>query len=130
MVLDGKAIAGALGLAAVPHVSSELCRRHLAAFEAAVKSGDDTVVACTQEAPLCGELPGELKGAATIKFVNIRETAGWSAEARAATPKIAALLALADLPAPEPVPMVSYQSGGQLLITVAGDGSVIEVDPV
>ena len=38
--------------------------------------------------------------AQTIRFVNIRETGGWSAEARAATPKIAALLALAGLPEP------------------------------
>ena len=51
-----------------------------------------------------------------IRFVNIRETAGWSDEARAATPKIAALLALAGLPDPAPVPRVTYQSNGQLLI--------------
>ena len=49
--------------------------------------------------------------------MNIRETGGWSAEARGATPKIAALLAMAALPDPDPVPSVSYQSGGQLLIT-------------
>ncbi len=116
MPLDGKAVAGALGLDAVPHVSSELCRRHLAAFESAVKAGDDMVVACTQEAPLFSELRNEMKAAASIKFVNIRETAGWSAEAGKAAPKIAALLALADLPEPEPVPVVSYESAGQLLI--------------
>ena len=46
----------------------------------------------------------------------IRETAGWSAEAAAAAPKIAALLAVADLPEPAPVPVVAYQSHGKLLI--------------
>ena len=81
-----------------------------------MKNGNDLVVACTQEAPLFGELHGELKGTGAIQFVNIRETAGWSAEAARATPKIAALLALADLPEPEPVPVVSYQSAGELLI--------------
>ena len=116
MPVDGKAIAAALDVPSVPHVSSELCRRHLAAFEGAVKTGEDVLVACTQEAPLFGELHAELKGSGTIKFVNIRETAGWSAEAAQATPKTAALLALADLPDPEPVPSVSYQSAGQLLI--------------
>src|SRR5262245_28684954 len=95
MPLDGKALAHALKLDAVPRVNSELCRRHLAAFEAAVKTGGDLVVACTQEAALFTELHGELKGAGTIQFVNIRETAGWSAESGRATPKIAALLALA-----------------------------------
>ncbi len=51
-----------------------------------------------------------------MRFANIRETAGWSAEAAEAAPKIAALLALADLPQPAPVPVVSYQSQGHLLI--------------
>ena len=98
MPLDGKALARALKLGAVPNVNTELCRRHLASFEAAVKNGNDLVVACTQEAPLFAELYGEMKGSGGIQFVNIREAAGWSAEAARATPKIAALLALADLP--------------------------------
>ena len=48
----------------------------------------------------------------TIRFVNIRETAGWSAEARAATPKIAALLAWRRCPSREPVPRVAFKSRG------------------
>jgi ferredoxin len=52
----------------------------------------------------------------TIRFVNVRENAGWSAEGRAATPKIAALLAMASLPEPDPVPRVAYRSRGQLAI--------------
>ncbi|HKA46232.1 MAG TPA: 4Fe-4S binding protein, partial [Burkholderiales bacterium] len=120
MPLDGKALARALKQDAPVHVHSELCRRHVTAFEAAVKNGSDLVVACTQEAPLFGELHGTLKGSASIQFTNIRESAGWSAEAAHATPKIAALLALADLPEPDPVPLVSYRSGGQLLIIGPG----------
>lgn len=120
MPLDGRALARALKLGATPNVNSELCRRHLAAFEAAVKSGNDLVVACTQEAPLFSELHEALKGSGGIQFVNIREAAGWSAEAANATPKIAALLALADLAEPEPVPVVSYKSGGSLLIIGPG----------
>jgi ferredoxin len=116
MPLDGKMVAGALTLDSVPHIESELCRRHVAAFEAAAKSGDDLLVACTQEAPLFRELHGEFKATGDIRFVNIRETAGWSREARQATPKIAALLAAAQLPEPEPVAVVSYRSGGELLI--------------
>src|SRR5262245_32613851 len=116
MPLDGKALARALKLDAEPRVSTELCRRHLAAFEAAVRNGNDLVVACTQEAALFTELHGELKGTGAIQFVNIRETAGWSAEAGNATPKIVSLLAAADVPEPEPVPVVSYRSQGELLI--------------
>ncbi len=116
MPLDGKAIGKALDLERAPDVNTELCRRHLAAFEAAVKSSDDLTVACTQEAPLFGELHEELKGTGGIKFVNIREMAGWSNEADRAMPKIAALLAVADLPDPEPVPVVPFKSQGRLLI--------------
>src|SRR5215218_3378124 len=53
--IDGKVIASALGLPAQPHMHSELCRKHVAAFEAAVRSGEDIIVACTQEAPLFQE---------------------------------------------------------------------------
>ncbi|HUF80816.1 MAG TPA: 4Fe-4S binding protein [Burkholderiales bacterium] len=116
MPLDGKALARALKSGTPAVISTELCRRQLSTFEAAVKSGDDLVVACTQEAPLFSELHEEMKGGGAIQFVNIREAAGWSSEGPRAMPKIAALLALADLPDPEPVPVVSYQSGGQLLI--------------
>ena len=120
MPLDGRALARALKADSPPTVHTELCRRHLAAFEAAVKNGNDLVVACTQEAPLFDELHGELKGTGSIQFVNIRETGGWSAGSKNATPKIAALLALADLPEPEPVPVVSYKSGGSLLVIGPG----------
>ena len=120
MPLDGKALARALKADSPFEVASELCRRHVSAFEAAVKKGDDLVVACTQEAPLFTELHGELKGAGGIQFVNIRETAGWSAESAQAHPKIAALLALSEMPDPEPVPVVSYRSEGQLLIVGPG----------
>ena len=109
-------LAQALGWPAAPRINDELCRRHVASFEAALKSGDDVVVACTQEAPLFSELHSELSARGRITFVNIRETAGWSTQARQATPKIAALLALASLPDPEPVPAVTYKSNGSAVI--------------
>lgn len=124
MQFDGKAVAGALGASAGPHIHSELCRRHVAAFEAAVKSGEDLLVACTQEAPLFTELHEQFQAVGNIRFANIRETAGWSADAAAAAPKIAALLAVADLPEPEPVPLVPYQSHGQLLIIGPADAAL------
>jgi ferredoxin len=128
MPLDGKTIAGALALDAVPHVESELCRRHVAAFEAAAKNGDDLLVACTQEAPLFRELHEEFKAAGAISFVNIRETAGWSRESQQAAPKIAALLAAAQLSEPEPVAVVSYRSGGDLLIVGPGAAAIAWAD--
>ena len=96
---------------------SALCRREAGAFQKALQSGDDVVVACTQETRLFAELAQQTEGATSvIKFVNIRETGGWSKDAASASPKISALLALAHLPDAEPVPTVTYKSAGRLLI--------------
>jgi ferredoxin len=96
---------------------SALCRRQAGAFQKAIQSGDDVVVACTQEKRLFTEIAQQTEGATSvIKFVNIRETGGWSKDAASAMPKISALLAVAHLPEPEPVATVSYQSAGRLLI--------------
>ena len=115
MALDATALAGALKLGAPITIHTELCRREAGAFHEALQGGD-CLVACTQEAPLFAELAEQAGAKHELKFVNIRETAGWSKESRHATPKIAALLALAGLPEPEPVASVSYRSDGQLLI--------------
>ncbi len=115
MALDAKALAAALKLGATIAVHTELCRREVGAFHAALESGD-CLVACTQEAPRFTELAERAGAKHALKFVNIRETAGWSKESKNATPKIAALLAMAMLPDPDPVPSVSYRSGGRLLI--------------
>ncbi len=115
MPLDGPALGRALGLPAAPKVHTMLCQRELAQFSAGAQG--DVLVACTQEQRLLGDAAEEGGRTREIRFVNIRETGGWSAEAAAATPKIAALLAMASLPDAEPVPSVSYKSEGQLLIT-------------
>ncbi len=96
---------------------STLCRREAPAFQQAIRSGEDVVVACTQEKRLFAELGTQTEGAVSaIRFVNIRETGGWSRDASKAMPKLAALLATAHLPEPEPVSTVTYKSTGRLLI--------------
>ena len=101
---------------------SALCRREVGAFQKAAQSGDDVVVACTQEKRLFAEVGQQTEGiTSVIKFVNIRETGGWSKDAAGAMPKIAALLAAAHLPDAEPVATVSYKSTGRLLIVGALD---------
>ena len=117
MPIDAHALARALELAGPLPLHTELCQKELAAF--ADHAQGDVLVACTQEARLFGEVADDAAHSGkvhSIRFVNIRETAGWSTQARAATPKIAALLALAGLPEPEPVPRVAFKSEGQLLI--------------
>ena len=128
MPLDGPGLAKALGperADGLQTLHTTLCRREAGAFQRAAKSGDDLVVACTQERALFLELNDATQGAPgvqerPIRFVNIREAGGWGADARAngaaVTPKIAALLALAQLPEAEPVGTVAYRSNGRVLI--------------
>jgi ferredoxin len=122
MPLDAAALARALELSGTPVVRTMLCQKELAAF--AGHAAGDVVVACTQEARLFGDVAEEGGKTQTIRFVNIRETGGWSAQAQAATPKIAALLALAGLPEPDPVPRVAYRSEGRLLIVGPADATL------
>ncbi|HEX9396316.1 MAG TPA: 4Fe-4S binding protein [Burkholderiales bacterium] len=121
MTLDAKALASALGSRDAITVHDQLCRRDAEAFKAALGESD-VIVACTQEAPLFGELAGDSQ--ATIRFVNVREQAGWSSEAPRAIPKIAALVAAAALPDPEPAPAVEFKSDGQLLIVGPGEAAL------
>ncbi|HXD39683.1 MAG TPA: 4Fe-4S binding protein [Ramlibacter sp.] len=115
MPLQEKTLGAALGEQLPLH--SSLCRREAGAFQQAVQGGAQVVVACTQEQRLFGEIGQQTAGAVSpVKFVNIRETGGWSRDASRAMPKIAALLAAAHLPDPEPVPTVAYKSAGRLLV--------------
>src|SRR5262252_1717301 len=123
MALDAKALSAALKLKQPVQIHTELCRKEVASFEQALKD-ESCVVACTQEAPLFSELAEAAGSKTALQFINIREHAGWSREGDKATPKIAALLALADLPEPEPVTSVSYKSGGELLIVGPADAAI------
>ena len=105
-----------------------LCRREAPAFQRAAKSGDPLVVACTQEQVLFEELTEATVGAPPlaerpIRFVNLRETGGWSKDAKAATPKLAALLAAAHQGDPAAVPSVTYRSEGRVLVMGAADAA-------
>lgn len=121
MPLNPQSLGAALNESLTLH--SSLCRREAGAFVQAFQKGEPLLVACTQERRLFGELAQQAVGDASasaayapLRFVNIRESAGWSRDAAQASPKIAALLALAHLPEPEPVSIVSYKSAGRLLI--------------
>ena len=118
MPLDAKA----LGMP----VHNSLCRQEVGSFLKALDGSDSLVVACTQEGALFGELADQSEKPliAPLRFVNIREVAGWTQEAKTSGPKIAALLALADMPEAEPVPVVNYESQGRLLIVGAGSQAI------
>ena len=133
MPLDGPALAKALpqseGLQTVHNL---LCRHEAVLFQRAAKAaaaaGEQLLVGCTQEKRLFLELNAQTEGALPaeeqpIRFVNLRESGGWSKDARGATPKLAALIAAAQLPDPDPVPTVSYRSAGRLLVIGAAEAA-------
>ena len=98
----------------------QLCRAELDRVRDAAAGGLAIAIACTQEAPLFREQGGET----AMTFVNIRETAGWSKDAKAAGPKIAALIAAAGEVMPD-VPVVTLTSEGSALL-YGSDEQVVE----
>ena len=109
---------GALGAALNEPLElySTLCRRQAGEFVAAAQTGEELLVACTQESRLFNELASQTAAKSPVHFVNIRETGGWSRDAAKAMPKLSALLALAHLPQPDPVATVTYKCTGRALI--------------
>lgn len=115
MPLDGRALERACGGKGAVEVNTLLCRSQLGNFESALKADKPVIVACTQEAPLFAEVRAEIGVDTELRFVNVREHAGWSDEGARALPKIAALLAEAALDIPG-TPSVTLKSAGVTLI--------------
>jgi NAD-dependent dihydropyrimidine dehydrogenase PreA subunit len=116
MPLDAEALRrGGAARGAELRLGEQLCRGQLDRFLAAVGEGRPVTMACTQEAPLFAQEAEAAGASAPLSFVNLREHAGWSAEAARAGPKMAALLAAAAVPLP-PVPLVPLKSEGTTLV--------------
>jgi ferredoxin len=96
-----------------------LCRAELNRFRKAAGAGGALTVGCTQEAPLFAEVAGD----ADVTFANVRETAGWSKDATASGPKMAALLAAAAEPMPEPG-FVQLSSEGVVLVYGSDEAAI------
>src|SRR5215469_3670321 len=91
----------------------QFCRAELDRFRALAASNEPLTVGCTQEEPLFREMTED--SGADLRFVNLRESAGWSADAAQAGPKMAALASAAS----EPMPAISFvqlESAGVLLV--------------
>src|ERR1017187_2632189 len=114
MPLDGEAVARVCRGADVVE-GRQLCRAELERFRKAAAGGTSITVACTQESPLFAEVASKIQSSSKITFVNIRETAGWSKDAKAAGPKMAALIAASAEPTPD-VGFVPLTSEGVTLI--------------
>jgi len=86
MPLDAAALARALGRDAPLPVHTAMCQRDRTRFTESIAG--DAVIACTQEQQVLGDAATEGGRTRTIRFVNIRETAGWSAEAKLAQNRV------------------------------------------
>ena len=113
MPLDAAAIGKGCG--GQLQTGDQLCGRELERVRAAMASGAPVTVSCTLKAPLFREVAEELGAGDRVAFATIRETAGWAAEAAAAGPKMAALLAASAEPMPAPA-SVSFESQGVALV--------------
>ena len=113
MPLDGRAIPR--GCKGEVRGAEQLCVAQLDRFLAALGEGRPVTVACTAQAPLFRQEAEEAGFDQPLGFVNIRETAGWSSEAKAAGPKMAALIAAAAVPMPA-TPLVPLKSEGVTLV--------------
>jgi ferredoxin len=90
-----------------------LCGAELDHFRRIAAAEGALTVACTQQAAQFAEEAAARADA--IRFVNIRETAGWSRDGARAGAKMAALLASASVSAPD-YPLVTLSSDGVVLI--------------
>lgn len=122
MPLDTVALAKA-GVEGPARPAHQLCRAQLDHFRAALGEFAAVTVTCTQEAPLFAEVAEDEAFGGTLNFVNIRETAGWSKDARKAGPKMAALIAMAQVEA-APFEVVSMESAGVALVLGAGPEAI------
>jgi ferredoxin len=95
--------------------ASHLCRSEAASFVDLASRPGRLIVGCTQESALFEELAEENSSSATLSFVNIRETAGWSDEGAKAGPKTAALIAASTIAQP-PIKPVTLTSEGVALV--------------
>ncbi len=120
MDIDGAKLCKALGSNEKIEVHTNLCRTGIPSFNQALEIDEPLLIACTQEAPLFRELAEEASHEAALRFVNIRERAGWSSAKSKATAKIAALLKEAAFDR-KPAGSTAIQSDGVCLVYGKGE---------
>lgn len=119
--LNIKSLRDSLGLdaKAMPDEATMLCRHQLGLFEDQLGKAGPLIVGCTQEAPLfldaASEYAEEHNHEDDLRFVNIREKAGWSKDGKKAAAKMSALIAEAMLDVAS-TPAVELESEGVALV--------------
>ncbi|MCA0399358.1 MAG: 4Fe-4S binding protein [Proteobacteria bacterium] len=101
---------------------SQLCGTEKHKLASALKVANVTIACKQEEASLGAELEA-LGFDRDVRFVDIRDRAGWSSESIAAGPKMAALIAAARLPPPA-LPFVTLGSEGVALVYGRDAGAI------
>ena len=123
MPIDPEGVRRGCRGAHVAAAAHQLCRADLGSFRAIAKDPTPLTVGCAQEAAVFAAAAADLGRSAPLNFVNLRETAGWSSDAAAAGPKMAALLAAQAEPSPD-TPFITLKSEGVVLIYGRDDQAV------
>ncbi|MCJ2037328.1 4Fe-4S binding protein [Methylobacterium sp. J-068] len=111
------------GCAGRVKTADQLCGRELDRFREALGTGAPVTVSCTLQSPLFDEVASDLGADERVSYAKIRETAGWSSEAMAAGPKMAALIAACAEPLPDAA-TVPIESGGVALVYGRDDTAI------
>ncbi len=122
--IDIEGLSKATGLEIRPPCSA-LCTRNLDQAEAALSTGE-AILCCTQEAQVFEELAADL-GLEPAPVLDLRNRAGWTEDAAETTPKMAALVAEALLPA-APEKILDITSEGLCLVLGAPDVALSAAD--
>ena len=122
MPVDAAALARAFPAARI-EVLRECAGADLARVVKHSASADRLAIACTCRTATIADALEDAGIETSPVFINMRELAGWSREAKAATPKMAGLIALAQEPAAD-VPMVSLESEGITIVYGTDDTAI------
>lgn len=117
MEIDAEALSTATGCGIAASCTA-LCTAELDRAAQAISAGD-TVICCAQEARVFEALAEDL-GAPAPPTLDLRDRAGWSDDAASKLPKMAALLAEAQLPAPAAKALDVVSEGLCLILGPAG----------
>jgi len=118
--IDAKLLGDQCGVSC-SRIFTDLCQSQIAEAAREIQS-EGAILACLQEQTVFGELADEID-APEPQFLDLRDRAGWTAEGQDTTPKMAALIGEALLPAPV-VKMLDIQSSGRCLILGSEDTAI------
>ncbi len=122
--IDAGLIEQATGLTC-SKIHTQLCRGEAAQAAEALQAGN-VIIACQQERQAFEDLAADLEADEPL-FVDLRDRAGWTADTRSTSPKMAALLAESILPTPG-AKVVDVTSEGTCLILGDSEAALTAAD--